>query len=345
MAIETACLRNWPNLDVVVSYTLLQEALSASLEMTFGSKNLMLSDDEVRGLATSGIFTIGVGKGRTYENCKVDGKTFGSETSLLLYGMRSHERLGNDGSVRELGVWMDRDNADGRLTKKQPYSTGWIMHQAFRMGYDHAEVVNRVAHVVRVLIDSSRAKKDKRPDLGMHEASKKCSAAALLPAGDYYGPFTVRRYIRDMFMLGYDEKDMVAKVGWFVEVHEKAKRREVAAKKFAETAKFDVFCLSRQQEVGTWIEGNDPYLMSRLGQDRDMVVMRNEQGNMIIMSTTFDLSDVASALIEKEPDLWYFDENRNILANGTESEPAPPTALARESLQICIAMRVKRRGR
>lgn len=342
MAIKTACLRNWPNLDVVVAYTLLEEALSASLEVTFESRNLMLSDDEVRDLAARGVFTIGVGKGRTYEDCKVDGKTFGSETSLLLYGVRSHECLGNDGSVRELETWMDRDNADGRLTKKQPYSAGWIMHQAFRLGYDHQEVVNRVAHVVRVLIDSTRMKKEKRPDLGMHEAAKKCSAMAMLSRGDYYGPFTVRRYIRDMFMLGYDEKDMVAKAGWFIEVHEKAKRREVAAKKVAETAKFDAFCLSRHQEFGTWAESDDPYLMSRLGQDKDLVVMRNSNGNVIMMSREFDFSDVACAFGEKEPDLWYFDADRNILANGTESEPAVPTALGRESLQICVATRVKR---
>jgi len=196
-----------------------------------------------------------------------------------------------------------------------------------------------------MLIDCMRAKKEQRPELGMHEASKKCSAMALLPAGDYYGPFTVRRYVRDMYMLGYDEKLMVAKAGWFVEVHDKAKQREAAAKKTAETAKFDFFILSRRQEFGTWVEADDPYLMSHLGQDRDLVVMRNSRGNLIMMSREFDLSDVAAALIEKEPNVWYFDGGRNILANGTESEPVPATALSRESLQICIATRIKRRHR
>jgi len=340
MAISTVCLRNWPNLDVVVTYALLQEILETPLYVTFGSRNLSLSDDEMADSIIARIYTIGVGKGYGYEDAQVNGRTFGSETSLFLH---SHENLSDDSSLRELGVWMDRDVQDGRLTKKQPYSIGWIMHQAFRLGHNHTEVVNRAAHVVRVLIDSSRAKRDKRPDLGMHEAAKKCSAMALLSGGDYYGPFTVRRYIRDMYMLGYDEELMVGKAGWFVHVHNEAKRREAAAKKVAETAKFDSFLLSRCQEFGTWVEAEDPYLMSRLGQDRDMVVMRNPKGNIIIMSRKFDLSDVAVAFVEKEPNLWYFDSDRNILANGTESEPAEATALSRESLQICIATRVKRR--
>ena len=340
MAISTACLRNWPNLDVVVTYALLQEIVGAPLKVTFGSRNLALSDTEAADLAAAEIYTIGVGRGHGYEDKQLNGRTFGSETSLFLH---SHESLRDDGSLRELGVWMDRDNEDGRLTKKQPYSIGWIMHQAFRLGYDHTEVVDRVAHTVRVLIDSNRAKKDKRPDLGMHEAVKKCSAMALISGGEYYGPFTVRRYVRDMYMLGYEEKLMVAKAGWFVRVHDEAKKREAAAKKVAETAKFNSFLLSRRQEFGTWVEGEDPYLMSRLSQDKDLVIMRNPKGNIIMMSREFDLSDVALAFIEKEPNLWYFDRDRNILANGTESEPAEATALPRESVQVCVATRVKRR--
>ena len=144
-------------------------------------------------------------------------------------------------------------------------------------------------------------------------------------------------------MLGVSEPVIVAKAGFFMDIHEKAKRREAAARKTAEAARFDSFSLQHRKEFGTWAESNDPYLMSRLGQDRDLVVMHNPSGNLIMMSREFDLADVAAALADKEPGLWYFDKERNILANGTESEPMPPTALGRESLQICIATRVKKR--
>ncbi len=351
MAITRVLLPNWAGLDSIVSYALLLERVAGrSLKIEFMSKGALLCTTVAGG--DKSVFPIGVGKGRTYAERVIDGRKFNSETEMLIYEFRKQNIVDRDDAVfNDIATLMNRDTdpvqggEGGCMSVRQPYALGWIGFQAYRLGYSHEEVVRRIAHAVSALIGAMRAKKEEGFDTGLHMRAKQSQASRLLPKGhrEYYGPFTASRYIRDMMILGYGDADITERVSWFVEVHKKAKACQQAAAEAVAEGGFESFPL--RGESGTWTENDSPYLMGELARQKNLVVMRSKKGNIIIMSKAFCMDGVAAILQAQESGLWYYEIRRqgDMLANGTESEPVPPTRFSKESLQRCIAAGVKKR--
>lgn len=337
MAFSKAMMPHRSTLDRATALYLLETAIGRPMEIQFVNQTISLSDDDLNVLSDEGIFPLGVGRGRTYRD-----RGFGSETAVIVHELRSACKLSTENAVLDNVIaMMDADNRNGKF-RRQPYSVCWIMRQGYRLGHDPSEtgytftdeeVVRRGMHVVAVYLEANQH--NRHINLGMREQMMRTPTMQLLPEGgprNHQGPMTVSRYIRDMFMLGLPEDDISQRVKWFVRVHDRAKERQAAAKNLVEAGGFDIFELSSYREVGTWVDSDDPYLLENLAKNRPLVVMRRSNGNVIIMSTKFDLSGTASALMNREQ-CWYYQASPQILANGTEGIEEAPTAFYRQVIE------------
>ena len=348
MAFSEVMLPNRPVLHHVAALHVLEAAIGRPLEITFVNQSISLSDDDLYNLSNRGIFPIGVGSGRLYKD-----RGFGSETAVIVHELRSVGILQEDKVLDDFVTMMDLNNnhqsRQGGYLRRQPYSVAWIMRQGYRLGNDSSEVeflstdedvVRRVMHVVAVYLEANRH--NGGINLGLREQVMRTPAMQLLPSGDtankgprnHQGPMTVSRYIRDMFVLGLSEDEMLEKAGWFVSVHDRAKERQAAARKRIDAGGFSMFELSDYAtETGIWVDSDDPYLLEELAKTKNypLVVMRNSQGNVIIMSVMFDLSGCASFLSHEQ--CWYYQASPQFLANGTEGVKDMPTALSREVIE------------
>jgi len=334
-------------LDRAAAVHVLETAIGKTLNIQFVNQKVSLSDDDLDTLSDKGIFPIGVGVGRTYKD-----RGFGSETAVIVHELRSVGKIPAQNNVLDSFVVMMNLNNNhkikqGGYLRRQPYSVAWIMRQGYRLGNDPDEVefqftdedvVRRAMHVVAVYLEASR--QCGRPNLGLREKVMRSPAMQLLPEGEtpnkgprnHQGPMTVSRYIRDMFVLGLPEDEILEQAEWFVRVHDRTKERQAAARKRVDAGGFSRFELSEYREVGTWVDSDDPYLLEELAYNRSLVVMRNSRGNVIIMSTKFDLSGVASVLLSKEQ-CWYYQGSPQLLTNGTEGVEEVPTRLSRREIE------------
>ena len=344
MLYTEARLPRWPTLDEIIAYGILEDILKRPLQISFMNKDRVLTNAELQELNQQGVLLVGFDKkvGPNEEAI--------SSTASMVDELRSVGGLpAEDNVLDELARMLARDNQDGYLTKSQPFAAGFVAQSAYRHGYDHQEVVYRTAHVGQVLVKVMTERSNGRPDLASHEHAKLTPAMALLPEKaprTHCGPFTVSRYIRDMYTLGYTDADMVARASWFIEIHNQAKVQRAAADNAAITQTFEKFRLAGQTKIGLWVQSDDPYLMAALATDRyDLVAMRSSKGNVIVMSKSFDLSHVAHDLMTKEPDRWYYGSGqRNMLANGTERVQRPPTQFSRDEIVQSISLNVVRKS-
>jgi|GEM_PF-3269360 len=356
MAFTTALLPNRPTLDPINALRVAEMATGEIMSrIKFMNHNAHLSNDDLCTMESEGIFPIGVGYGQTYREREIDGRGFSSETALILYELRSANKIPDDDTHQDrLSEMLDRDNENGYL-RQQPYSGYWIVQQAYRMGHDLSEIdfvftdegiVRRAMHLVSTYVAACES--------GVHLNAEdrqqilRLPAMQLLPekgpARTHQGPLTVSRYIRDMVICGLHEDEILERAEWFVRVHDRAKERQYAADKMADTYVFDTFPLNRYNrytELGTWADSDDPYLLAALAKRRDLVAMSSSKGNVIVMSKRFNLYGAASCLIKAEPDRWHYEaKSRNIIANGTESVDADPTALFRAALESIIGRHI-----
>lgn len=344
-----------PVVDRATAFYLFEKAVGGSLKMRFVSQNTDLSNDDLQRLSDQGVFTIGVGSGLKYTD-----RGFGSETSAILHELRSIGKIpDHDPVLDDIAHMMDMNNdhqsRQGGHLRRQPYAVTWIMRQAYRLGHDASEtdfaftdeeVVRRAMHMVAVYVEANR--RQERLSLDLREQIMRTSAMQLLPEGrtpdkgprSHQGPMTVSRYVRDMFLSYVPEDEMLERTGWFVRVHDRAQVRQAAAKNLIDAGGFDMFELSGHREVGTWVDGDDPYLMEELAKSCPLVVMRRSTGNIIIMSKDFNLSAVADRFLRKEPGQWYYQSRPQLLANGTENVDADPSGLSRDTIESDIGFLV-----
>lgn len=348
MAYTEVILPRRPVVDRAAAFYLFEKAVGGSLKIRFVSQNAHLSNSDLQTLSDNAVFTIGVGRGLKYTDRK-----FGSETSAMLHELRSVGMFPiYDSVLNDLALMMDANNDHesdtGGFLRRQSYAITWIMRQAYRLGHDASEinfcfddeeVVRRAVHVIAMYVEAYRH--DNHPEVILREQTIKTKAMYLLPKGNarrHQGPMTVSRYIRDMIACGLEENEIVERAKWFVRVHDRAQARKVAAKEMAKSQAFDTFPLDDRPDVGTWMDGtwvdsDDPYLLEALAENRPLVVMRNSQGNIIIMSKRFDLSAVADIFLSREPERWYYQSNPQLLANGTENVDMEKSGMSRNTIE------------
>lgn len=357
MAFSKVLVSHRPTVDRIGAFDILQKTVGSPLTICFANQEIVLSDADLHDLVKAGTFSIGVGKGRTYRDREIDGQKFGSETAVILYELRKMKQIpAVDPVLDEFARMMDVNNDKGNLVR-QPYSVPWIIRQGYRLSadsaetnfsFDHVEVVRRARHVIGAFINASEmgGKRDK----ATLERAKNALAVKLLPQGNartHYGPMTVSRYIRDMFILGFAEHETVEAAQWFVEVHDRAKVRREQAKELVDAqeqigaVKFETFPLGLHDELGTWADSDDPWLMEELAGRYHLVAMQSSKGNVIIMSKTFDLSAVGQILSGMEPGRWkYIPGQQNIVANGTEGVEVISTDLPKAIIQRATGLKV-----
>ncbi|MDP3769860.1 MAG: hypothetical protein Q8R40_02905 [bacterium] len=349
---------NRSTIDRIAAREILERVVGRPLTTRFMNQEIMLSDADLKALADAGTFSIGVGKSRTYRDREINGRKFGSETAIMIYELRQSNLIpATDPVLDEFAKMMDRNNKDGYLVH-QPNSVNWDIRQGYRLSvdpteigftFDHEEVVRRAGRVIRAFINASEmaGKRDKET----LERAKNALALKLLPEGNariHCGPMTVSRYIRDMFVLGFTEHEMLDNARWFVDIHNRAKARQQLAKQLVDAQeregaiKFDTFPLGLHDERGTQVDSDDPYLTEELVGRRHLVAIQSSKGNVIIMSKkTFDLSGVGKALSDAEPGKWmYLPGSQNIVANGTEGVEVTPTGLSKATIQKFIGLKV-----
>lgn len=355
MSYTEVMLPRRPVIDRAIAFYLFEKAMGRPLKIRFVSQNTYLSNDDLQGWSDQGVFTIGVGSGLKYTD-----RGFGSETSAILHELRSVGKIPShdpvlDGLARMMDMNNDHHIAHGGYLRRQPYAVTWIMRQAYRLGNDPSEieftfsdeeVVRRAMHVVAVCIEAGR--RDERLGLGLREQVMRTPAMQLLPEGEtpnkgprnHQGPMTVSRYVRDMFLSRVSEDEMWERTGWFVRVHDRAQARQAIAKEMAKNQSFDMFPLDDRDEVGIWVDSDDPYLMEELAKSLSLVVMRHSTGNVIIMSKDFNLSAVADMFLRKEPGQWYYQSKPQLLANGTENVDMNSSGLSRKTIEADIGFLV-----
>lgn len=320
MEIKKVLLPHRPTVDRIAALTILEDAVGHLLEIEFVNQTKVFTKEEFDLLTSEGVYLLGVGRGETYAELG-----FKSETSFMVHVLD----ITKDAALEKLCEIMDRNNATGFL-RKQAYSINWIIRQAYRLGYDPVNVVRKTQDVVCVFLGALRVEKKEfteTPEI----------KAFLMNVGRQFGPFSVSRFVRDFATVTVNEHTPVMPfASWFITIHDKAKIAQEDAEARAHE-RFEEFRVpTRLRGFGVWTEDDSPYLASELAKQRDLVVARNANGNIVIFSRLLNLAPVGEQLAdERDSDghpIWQYDSRFNAVFNGTESVESSPTKKSKEEI-------------
>ena len=267
-----------------------------------------------------------------------------AEVTAVDYGLKltfPEERLlhmlakNNGYLVRDKDGELVGDNQHGGYLKGYPYSIVWILRELYKLGYDPLEVIHQTSHVINTWLDVEERKvevyhRDFPPYGPVAEAIEETKKGN-------FAPFTVSRYIRDLF-----QTDVVAAkieemadywiTGWYTA---KERIRE-AAEKFKTMPKPTFFTKSRI--CCLLLDTSCPYLAREAVNHYKIVVIHNPKtGHVLIKSRKMDLSQLGSWLKSLEPDRWFYDWLLGAVMNGSLTYPEEqPTTLPRDEITGAI---------
>lgn len=243
-------------------------------------------------------------------------------------------RLGLTLSVgeRRLIDLINENNRSGRL--KQAYmSVAWLMRELYELEDDHAEVVSRADHVVEMFLqegecgESGRTGKEIQNTFPSYlNEVRRCN----------FAPFTIGRYLRDMWRIGLDPDAIRQNVEWWVERWHKVlaalddAREEVRRRQWKEYIVGDALRLRTLDLEG---KNLDKFLVKKASKTCDVLLVTRNSGHAAILAQGFDVRGLGDELMRLEPECWFTAEIQGFVLNGGRMyTQAPPTGLSREAL-------------
>lgn len=298
-----------PRIDKIAAFELINALSGYQLERVDQWSSNTCSSEQLAEWEKQGIYPIDIAD-RKYRAIGMP-----SATEFVI----QHFKLERTRGVTLLVGLVNKNNGDGSLKKGQ-----WRIAQLLQDFYEleenkhfHAEIISRAAHAVQCFIQVEDGKFH-RSEEGFYEAF----TDLVEKLHDVKSPFSVGRYMHDMWLAGVEVEDIESNVRFWMNNQRRVDaRKEAAQKKFAETHfgpnEFWVQH-KRGSAKGVVVFTDDRFFVQAVVRSGKYAyrVIKNSDGHMAIMSQRVDLSTLAAGLEHKEPGCWYYQPEMFTIING-----------------------------
>lgn len=234
-------------------------------------------------------------------------------------------------ALDELRRMAARNNKDGYL-RNQPGSIVRLLREMYKLGWSETEVVEAVMPTVDAFTVVFGLPKNE----GESEVMFRLIADERLRQS--VGPFTIARYARDMIRLGILEEEIVQRLetlldGWHKDRFHQ--NRGIGKVNQHINYKVDVRFNLDNDEIGVVITTDDPEVARGIMYEYPLAVIRRFSGHTTIKvrGRAKRIFNLAMALTEREPGLWFFDTRFPYTIN---REPSQATSLTGEELVALV---------
>ncbi|MBI4114759.1 MAG: hypothetical protein HY445_02870 [Candidatus Niyogibacteria bacterium] len=227
------------------------------------------------------------------------------------------QELTLDADKRIMAIF-EKNDKDGHL-RSYPYSITWLCRQAYRLGYDPAEVVVRAADVVRAFRNNILDKKE--------VPNVEAFSDILSVIKSSFQPFSLSRYLRDLVSEGVGSENVRSRIEWFYSLHKRAEQEQEKALHVAPA----YISVGSEFHIGYFVTDNK--FVADVNQKKyDVLAIRDAKTKNAIIFFDKKFSSprsVIAPILQKlqagEEERWKVIPDRYIVANGTESSDAIPT--------------------
>ncbi len=310
-----------PPIDKAVARVLAERALGASLPVIQFWNHPICSREQLTAWETDDVLAIDLGA----EKYHSAGKQSAAEMVAELFYTNLSDL---PPAVSRLLEIVAKNNQTGYL-KGFPYSMAWTMRELYKLpGYDHHEVFDRAGEVIHTWLEAQES----TSDTAYCDEGHIAEIFNKVDRHRQFGPFSVSRYIRDLWQLGNDIDEITEEAGFWVDGHDRAKAAiEDGKREFATMAKTsfvvnDLIC--------TALETDNPFVIKAGSYACDILVAKNSRtGQAVIMTKKANTAPLARELRTREGELWYHQASQGIVLNGGFMYSGlTPTALSLETL-------------
>lgn len=254
-----------------------------------------------------------------------------------------------DPALGELLGLINQNNLTGFL-KGFYGSITWTLRELYKLGYNPIEVIAAVSHVVDVFLDAHS-----KPALPGEAAILERLVGGLI-GKDFlksnFGPFTIPRYMRDMWRLGVPVEEIVRRAKYFADGWQSAQQMRKQAQDSLLNGEGKGFEVVLNFELGFGrgglVKTDSPYVGRELVQEFLLVAIKNSNGNVRIQTThkgkrkRLNLATLCRELEKLEPKLWFHDPRLPACFNGTRQyQEVPPTRISEDQLVALIRKYVR----
>lgn len=222
--------------------------------------------------------------------------------------------------IRKVVGMMNKNNKTGYL-KGFGLSLAWLIRELYELwGYDHSQIVRRMAHVIHMFLVADKAAGwvEPLPDEGT-QIAKDFPAIWERTQACSFAPFTIGRYLRDLVRSGqYTEGEIREWVGWWLRAWDSVEKAMLDARAEARVIPRTEF--QARGLRGLAIETTSKFVVREVSRECQILVTRNPQtGLSVVLAKGFDLSALAAKMAQEgmEPGLWYYKPEAGQLLNGS----------------------------
>lgn len=337
IGLEGIFLPGDPVIDKLSAAAAIRRALGEELPIVgFWRTNEDPSEAVKREWAERGIIPIDIGS----EKYRKVGRRSALERIIEVY------ELPLTPALAELRDIINENNKTGKL-RDGGYAIAQLVREAYNLECDQAEVSERVIHAVRVWLDVHD-----RESCIMHGFPEGSAAEALATrVKENTKTFSVHEYLVNMVILGEPEATMIERAGWFANLQDDVRERRRRIRR------------AWQNREHSWQEHSfaggsifvletDDRFLAREGfavyRDLLVLIVRNSRGNFKLLSrgTAVSMQDVAAELKQREPELWFYQPEQELVVNGTHSlAEVRPSALEASQIVEIVRRRAVRKRR
>lgn len=286
------------------------------------------SPEQTDAFISQGYFPIEIGD-MNYHAAKV-----GSATEAVA------ENIGHSGENRTAGekklfAILAEENLTGYL-KHYPMSVVWMVQELYHLPhYTALDLVDRTKDVVHFFVtDIDRRATGNLPSRDDGSLETEFPDLVGIMKECQFAPFTVGRYLRDMWRVGEPTDQIREKITFWTTAWDRF-QEEYGKAKNEEWPKIGKIKFSLDNGLaGTAIETANRFV-SKIGvRTVGILINRNPNtGHAVFMSSKLNLSALKKELDRLEPKRWYYHQSAGNLINGGPSYPGvTPTGFSLEEL-------------
>ena len=263
-------------------------------------------------------------------------KYHGRGTGSALESIMVDYEIPRDSALQELLEMVNKNNLTGYL-KGFYGSITWTLRELYKLGKNPQEVIDAVSEVIDAFLDA--AEKPAQPG----EVAILERLVGGLVGKDFlksnFSPFTIPRYMRDMWRLGVPVEEIIRRAQYFADGWQNAQRMRKQAQDELLNSHGHGFEVFLNFELGPGrgglVKTDSPYISRELVKKFLLVAIKNSEGNVRIQTTGgkhLRLGALCRELEKLEPGRWFHDPRLPACFNGSRQYLVPPTGLAYDQL-------------
>lgn len=264
------------------------------------------SEELLRRFEAAGLYPIDIGARKYHGQA-------GSATEYVVRDLNIPMTAG----LATLIELLNHNNKTGSL-KNQPFSIAHLVREFYELADDDAwqyEVLLAAAHVVEYFVEALDAKVRRTRSEELHPELKEL-AQKVQHSGD--NPFTIGRYLKDMWVVGAPVEEIKQRVSWWITNREENKKLIKGGETAWMMLDYDKYTFMANQIKGIVLETDNRYLVRAAIKDKKypLRLIKRSDGHMTISTANLPMQETAEYLMAREPGRWFYQSAMQAIING-----------------------------